>query len=91
VVTARPVRCAHCHAALSETDQKLHGRYDKIDLPQVVPVVTRVERYGGRCRCCGGATLAPLPEGLEPGTPFSGNIVALALYLRVVHAVSCIS
>jgi transposase len=88
VVTSRPVRCAHCHAALSETDQKLHGRYDKVDLPQVVPVVTRVERYAGRCRCCGGTTLAPLPEGLEPGTPFSGNIVALALYLRVVHAVS---
>jgi transposase len=88
VVMARPVRCARCLAALSETDQKLHGRYDKIDLPQVVPVVTRVERYAGRCRCCGGTTLAPLPEGLEPGTPFSGNIVALALYLRVVHAVS---
>ena len=88
VVTARPVRCAHCHAALSETDQRLHGRHDKVDLPRVVPVVTRVERYAGRCRCCGGATLAPLPEGLEPGTPFSGNIVALALCLRVVHAVS---
>ena len=88
VITARPVRCAHCHAALSETDQRPHGRYDKVDLPKVVPVVTRVERYAGRCRRCGGATLAPLPEGLEPGTPFSGNIVALALYLRVVHAVS---
>ncbi|MBV8703225.1 MAG: IS66 family transposase [Acetobacteraceae bacterium] len=88
VITARPVRCAHCHAALSETDQRLHGRYDKVDLPRVVPVVTRVERYAGRCRCCGGTTLAPLPQGLEPGTPFSGDIVALALYLRVVHAVS---
>ena len=53
-----------------------------------MPVVTRVERYAGRCRCCGGTTLAPLPQGLEPGTPFSANIVALALYLRVVHAVS---
>jgi transposase len=88
VVTARPVRCAHCDAPLSETDQKLHGRYDKVDLPKVAPVVTRVERYAGQCRCCGATTLAPLPEGLEPGTPFSGNIVALALYLRVVHAIS---
>jgi hypothetical protein len=86
VVTARPVRCAHCDAPLSETDQKLHGRYDKVDLPKVAPVVTRVERYAGQCRCCGATTLAPLPEGLEPGTPFSGNIVALALCLRVVHA-----
>ncbi len=87
-VVAKPVRCAHCQAALDEADQVLHGRYDKIDLPQVAPVVTRVERYAGRCRCCGGTTLAPVPEGLEPGTPFSVGIVALAMYLRFVHAIS---
>ena len=88
VVTARPVRCAHCQAALGEADHVLHGRYDKIDLPKVAPVVTRVERYAGHCRCCGGTTLAPVPEGLEPGTPFSVGIVALAMYLRFVHAIS---
>jgi len=87
-VIAKPVRCAHCQAALGEADQVLHGRYDKIDLPQVAPVVTRVERYAGRCGCCGGTTLAPVPEGLEPGTPFSVGIVALAMYLRFVHAIS---
>jgi len=88
IVAARPVRCVHCQAALAEADHVLHGRYDKIDLPQVAPVVTRVERYAGRCRCCGGTTLAPVPEGLEPGTPFSVGIVALAMYLRFVHAIS---
>jgi transposase len=87
-VIVRPVRCVHCHGALEEEDQTLFGRYDKLDLPKVVPVVTRVERYAGHCRCCGGTTLAPLPEGLEPGTPFSLNIVALAMYLRFVHHVS---
>jgi len=87
-VIAKPVRCAHCQAALGEADQVLHGRYDKIDLPPVAPVVTRVERYTGPCRCCGGTTRAPVPEGLEPGTPFSVGIVALAMYLRFVHAVS---
>jgi len=87
-VSARPVRCAHCQAVLGEADHILHGRYDKIDLPQVAPVVTRVERYAGRCRCCGGTTLAPVPEGLEPGTPFSVSIMALAMYLRFVHAIS---
>ena len=35
IVTGRPVRCVHCQAALGEADQSLHGRYDKIDLPQV--------------------------------------------------------
>ena len=88
VVSARPVRCAHCQATLGEADQVLHGRYDKIDLPRVAPVVTRVERYAARCGCCGGTTLAPVPEGLEPGTPFSVGIVALAMYLRFVHAIS---
>ncbi len=87
-VVAKPVRCAHCQAALAEADHVLHGRYDKIDLPEVAPVVTRVEQYAGRCRCCGATTLAPVPEGLEPGTPFSVGIVALAMYLRFVHAVS---
>lgn len=88
VVVAKAARCQHCQAAFAEADQTLDARYDKIDLPQVRPVVTRVERYAGRCRCCGGTTLAAVPEGMEPGTPFSRNIVALALYLRFVHAVS---
>ena len=87
-VIARPVRCAHCLAALHAADHRLTGRYDKVELPKVAPVVTRVERYGAQCRCCGGTTLAPLPEGLEPGTPFSLNIVALAMYLRFTHAIS---
>jgi len=88
VVLAKPARCRHCQAAFIDTDQTLDARYDKIDLPRVRPVVTRVERYAGHCRCCGASTLAAVPEGLEPGTPFSPNIVALAMYLRFVHAVS---
>ena len=87
-VIARPLCCAHCQAGLSQADQTLAGRYDKIELPKVRPVVTRVERYAGHCRCCGHTTLAPVPEGLEPGTPFSLNIVALAIYLRITHAIS---
>jgi transposase len=54
----------------------------------VRPMVTRVERYAGHCPCCGGVTLAAVPTGLEDGSPFSVNIVALALYLRFTHAIS---
>lgn len=88
VVIAKAARCAHCQAALSDAEQRLASRYDRIDLPQVRPIVTRVERYAGHCPCCGTTTLAAVPEGLEPGSPFSANIVALAMYLRFVHAVS---
>jgi transposase len=87
-VTAKPVACLHCQTALTEADLKLHGRYDKIDLPVVRPVVTRVERYAGHCPCCRGVTVAPVPEGLEEGSPFSTNIMALAIYLRFTHAIS---
>jgi transposase len=87
-VIAKAPACTHCHAALTDADQVLHGRYDKIDLPVVRPVVTRVERYAGQCPCCGGVTLAPVPVGLEETSPFSGNIVALAIYLRFTHAIS---
>jgi transposase len=87
-VIAKAAACAHCRAALAEADQVLHARYDKLELPPVRPVVTRVERSLGRCPCCGGATLAPVPEGMEQGTPFGVSILALALYLRFTHAIS---
>ena len=78
-VIAKALACAHCQAALTDAEQVLHGRYDKIDLPVVRPVVTRVERFAGHCRCCGYITLAPVPERMEEGTPFSVNILALAM------------
>ena len=87
-VIARPARCQYCQSGLAQADQKLDTRYDKIDLPKVQPVVTRIERYAGNCQCCGRTTLAAVPDGLEPGTPFSLGIVALAMYLRFVHTVS---
>jgi transposase len=87
-VIARPARCRYCQSALVQDSQTLDARYDKIVLPEVRPVVTRVECYAGRCQCCGRTTVAALPHGLEPGTPFSAGIVALAMYLRFVHAVS---
>src|SRR4051812_43081773 len=87
-ITAKAPACGHCHAVLTEADQVLHSRYDKIDLPVVRPVVTRVERYAGHCPCCGGVTLAPVPVGLEETSPFSANIIALAIYLRFTHAIN---
>jgi transposase len=88
VVVTKPLRCQCCHAVFSDEDHTLDARYDKIELPKICPVVTRVERYSGTCRDCGATTLAPVPEGLEPGTPFSLNIMAVAIYLRVTHAIS---
>ena len=87
-IICRAARCRYCKSELADADQTLDIRYDKIDLPKIRPVVTQIERYAGRCQCCNRTTLGPVPDGLEPGTPFSVNIVALAMYLRFVHAVS---
>ena len=54
----------------------------------VRPGVTRVERYAAHCPCCGGVALAPVPVGMEEGSPFSANIVALAIYLPALHDLS---
>lgn len=87
-ITAKVPACGHCHAGLTDAHQVLHSRYDHIDLPVVRPLVTRVERYAGHCPCCGGITVAPVPAGMEDASPFSANIVALAIYLRFTHAIS---
>ncbi len=87
-ITAKVPVCAHCQAGLTDADQLLHSRYDHIDLPVVRPLVTRVERYAGHCPCCGGITVAPVPAGMEDASPFSVNIMALAIYLRFTHAIS---
>jgi transposase len=71
-VTARPARCAHCEAALGGAELTLAARFDKVDLPKVTPVVTRVERYAGHCRCCGATTLAPPPWRHHPGAVARG-------------------
>ena len=81
--------CGCCGHALGEADQKLSRAYDKIDIPKVKPRVTRVEIYEGVCPCCAGAgEPQAAPEGLAEGSPFSLNIVALALYLRFIQNVS---
>jgi transposase len=36
-VIAKAARCRHCQAVLTDAEQVLHGRYDKIDLPVVRP------------------------------------------------------
>ena len=87
-VVALAKACPHCEAALEAEAQPLQRRYDKIEIPPVRPVVTRVEQYGGVCPDCGQSYQAPVPVGLEPGTPFGRSIETLATYFRYSHAIS---
>jgi transposase len=72
--------CPECAAAIPPSEQRLHSRYDRIELPEVMPIVTRVERYQGQCGACGTDSIAPVPEHLAPGSPFGQSIESLATY-----------
>ena len=60
--------------------------YDRIEIPEIVPDVTRVTLHGGLCPCCRQRFRAPPPAGLAPGSPFGPNLRAFVLYLRFAQA-----
>ena len=88
VIIARAKVCPQCGAEVSEAGPSLQAVYDKIELPPIKPIITRVEQYGGRCAGCGQPYVAPVPAGMEPGTPFGASVQSLATYLRYTHAIS---
>jgi transposase len=88
VLIAQAKTCPHCGGTVPAHVQHLQAVYDKIELPPSTPSVTRVEQHGGQCPHCGQLYVAPVPVGMEPGTPFGASIESLATYLRYTHAIS---
>jgi transposase len=88
VIIAKAKVCPYCGVGVSEAGQSLQTVYEKLELPPIKPIVTRVEQYGGRCAGCGRPYVAPVPAGMEPGTPFRASVQSLATYLRYTHAIS---
>ncbi|MDE2111515.1 MAG: IS66 family transposase [Alphaproteobacteria bacterium] len=81
-------QCQHCTADVSGVVQTAVQSYDRIEIPEIKPDVTRVTLQGGICPCCAKRFKAAPPQGLEPGSPFGPNLRAFAIYLRASHAVS---
>jgi transposase len=88
VIIAKAQVCPHGGDAVSEAGQWLQAVDEKMEVPPVKPIVTRVEPYGGRCAGCGQPYVAPVPAGMEPGTPFGASVQSLATSLRYTHAIS---
>lgn len=87
-IVARLKSCPTCGSQILPPQQRLEVRYDKIELPLVKPLVTRVERYSGYCECCHQRNVAPVPVGMAPGSPFGQTIESVATYWRYSHAIS---
>jgi transposase len=84
----RAKECSSCGGDVSGVEQSALDRYDRIELPEIKPDVTRVVLHGGTCPCCSARFKAAPPPGFEPGSPFGPNLRAFAIYLRVANAVS---
>jgi len=80
--------CLECGKAALRGDQPLVYAYDHIDLPEIKPVVTRVNIHSGACHHCGKRITGTPPAGMAPGSPFGPGIAALAIYLHTRHMVS---
>ena len=80
--------CQHCRADASSVAQTPVHSYDRIEIPEIKPDVTRVTLLGGICPCCARPFKAAPPAGLEPGSPFGPNLRAFAIYLRFTQAIS---
>ena len=81
-------QCQHCRAEVSSVAQTPVHSYDRIEIPEIKPDVTRVTLLGGICPCCARPFKAAPPAGLEPGSPFGPNLRAFAIYLRFTQAIS---
>ena len=79
--------CQHCGADVSHVRQKPSEAYDRIEIPDLKPDVTRVTLHGGACPCCSRRFKAEPPEGLERGSPFGPNLRAFIVYLRFTQGV----
>ena len=74
-----------CGADVSGVAQEPREAYDRVEIPQIEPDVTRVTLHGGICPCCERRFKSTPPEGLQPGSPFGPNLRAFVFYLRSVQ------
>src|SRR5271165_4124862 len=74
-------------ARISGVAQSPCESYDRVEIPEIEPDVTRVTLHGGVCPCCAKRFKAEPPQGLEPGSPFGPNLRAFVIYLRSVQGI----
>jgi len=88
IIISQAEICPHCESQVDKAEQHLHAVYEKIELPKIVPIVTQIRQYGGKCSNCEKSYVSAVPVGMEQGSPFGRSIESLATYLRYSHAIS---
>src|SRR3954471_2807560 len=88
VVEHRPDQCSGCGAALpADLPGETVSVHERVDVPEVRPLVTHHRRLAVGCPACGTRAVAPVPEAAK-GTPFGPRLHAVATYLKTFQALS---
>jgi transposase len=82
------MRCPHCGTDVSGARQVPMLSYDPIEIPEIIPDITRVTRFGGVFPRCRRRFIAEPPAALAPGLPFGPNLRSFVIYLRFTQAIS---
>ena len=70
VIAHRLDRCACCGGELhGDLPAEVVSLSERIEPPEVVPVVTHHQQLAAQCPTCGARVIAPVPEAAR-GTPF---------------------
>jgi len=78
----------HCGAFFLDTPQFVCEAYDHIEIPPIVPHVTRVSLLGGACPGCARKFKAEPPQDMPKGSPFGPHLRALVIYLRFTQGIA---
>ena len=76
--------CEHCAADVSGVAQDTLQAYDRIEIPEIKPDVTRVALHGGICPCCAKTFKAPPLKDLSR-VRRSGRTCAGLRHLPALH------
>jgi transposase len=83
----RPDICQNCGAFLLDALERVEAVYDKIELPTIKPITTRVTRIACQCKTCQQVTRAPEIPGLEHNSIFGSSVQTLVTHARFSQAI----
>ncbi len=88
VVAFRPTKCDHCHAELPATATEAEPtRFQTVEVPPVVSVVTEYQGLACACPACGEITRAVIPSGIR-AHGVGPRLTAILSYLSGCHGMS---
>ncbi len=88
VVDHVPQQCPCCHLALSPNlSSEAVSVHERIELPQIRPVIEHHRRLAVQCPGCGARVVAA-PPPTATGTPFGPRLHAMATYLKTFQSLS---